>query len=131
MLHDFFYCKGFAGIFFLKSSIPAHPTLLLSQAQRSNGPLLYLFTKQEIKLVWPNALFLRFAKKSCSCPVVLKRNFLKVVLFVLTLSPVSSFFSFTINNRADQKFFENSFFLFSHLLSRSDVSQEKNTSDTV
>ena len=73
----FFIVKALQEFFFLKSSIPAHPALLLSQAQRSNGPLLYLFVKQEIKSVWSNALFLRFAQKSCSCPVVLKRKFLK------------------------------------------------------
>ena len=73
----FFIVKALQEFFFLKSYIPAHPALLLSQAQRSNGPLLYLFIKQEIKLVWPYALFLRFAQKSCSCPVVLKRKFLK------------------------------------------------------
>ena len=67
--------KALQEYFFLKYSIAAHPAPFLPQ--RSNGPLLYLFIKQEIKLVWPNALILRFAQKRCSCPVVLKRKFLK------------------------------------------------------
>ena len=56
--------------------------------------------------------------------------FLELICFLNTL-PGHFFLSFPINNRVDQKFFENSFFLFSHLLSRSDVSQENNISDTV
>ena len=51
--------KALQEYFFLKYSITAHPAPLLPQ--RLNGPLLYLFIKQEIKLVWPNALILRFA----------------------------------------------------------------------
>ena len=73
------------------------------------------FIKQKIKLVWPNPIFLCFAQKSCSCPCSSEMQifFLIFNLFVLTLSPVSSFLSFSINNRADQKFFEDSFFSFS------------------
>ena len=64
---------------------------------------------------------------SCSCEMqifegvkeqVVFKLFIIFNLFVLRLSPVSSFLLFPIKNHADQKFFENSFFLFSHLLSR-------------
>ena len=114
--------------------------------QRSNGPPVTSsffrcetffgsstagFIKQKIKLMWPNALFLRFVQKSCSCPVVFEGVKEQVQFVCSNTLPSLFLFVVPVNNCADEKFFENSFFLFSHLLSRWDVSQENNISDTV